>query len=179
VKKNVFTIIGAYITFFKTWTVLYSHILYFLSVYRLSRARRTIENAFGVFANRFRIFRSAIHAKPETVEHEIRACLVLHNMLIKEDSQFYIEKKMVDHFGPDGELIDGGWRNEGLGSCFSNLSPVGGNHSTEAKQVRDTLAHYYSNDGQVPWQRRIVNCDGRQLRQDVDNDQSSDDPDLA
>ena len=132
-----------------------------------------------MLVNRFRIFRGAIHATPENVEHYLRAAIVLHNLLIREDSHFYANQQLVDHFAQDGQLIDGGWRHEEQGSCFNNLAPVGGNHTTEATQVRDTLAIYFSHDGQVPWQRRMVNYDGFR-REIVDSDdQPSDDPDLA
>ena len=47
--------------------------------YRFSRARRIIENAFGILAARFRFFRHPIHAKVETVQNITKACVALHN----------------------------------------------------------------------------------------------------
>ena len=49
--------------------------------YRLSRARRVVENVFGIFANRFRVFRSPINLSPQKVETIVPAATVLHNYL--------------------------------------------------------------------------------------------------
>ena len=49
--------------------------------YRLSRVRRFSENAFGILAAKFRVFRSAIISKPEYVNKLIFASVVLHNYL--------------------------------------------------------------------------------------------------
>ena len=46
--------------------------------YRFSRARRIIENSFGILAARFRIFRHTIHAEVETVQNITKACVALH-----------------------------------------------------------------------------------------------------
>lgn len=49
--------------------------------YRLSRARRIVENAFGILANRFRIFMKPIALSPENVELTVLAACSLHNFL--------------------------------------------------------------------------------------------------
>ncbi|KYN01655.1 Putative nuclease HARBI1 [Cyphomyrmex costatus] len=53
--------------------------------YRLSRARRTIENTFGILASQWRVFRKSIIAQPETAKLIVQATVCLHNWLRKED----------------------------------------------------------------------------------------------
>ena len=50
--------------------------------YRLSRARRTIENAFGIAASRFRIFRRPIIARVHVVVNITKSVVALHNYLM-------------------------------------------------------------------------------------------------
>jgi hypothetical protein len=47
--------------------------------YRLSRARRVVENAFGIAASRFRILRGEIIAIPVKVQRITMAVVALHN----------------------------------------------------------------------------------------------------
>ena len=49
--------------------------------YRLSRARRIVENAFGMLAQRFRVFLTTINVRPKTAEKIVMASCILHNML--------------------------------------------------------------------------------------------------
>ena len=49
--------------------------------YRLSRARRTSENAFGILAGRFQIYKKPINTLPENVKDIVFATVVLHNYL--------------------------------------------------------------------------------------------------
>ena len=60
--------------------------------YRISSARRVIENSFGNLAARFRIFRRPINAKFAHVESFTTASIALHKYLMKgkifESSQY-------------------------------------------------------------------------------------------
>ena len=80
--------------------------------YRLSRARRTIENAFGVLSARWRIFRRPIRANVDTVQHIIKATIALHNYLLLTENACYIPSGFVDCWSANGELISGKWRGE-------------------------------------------------------------------
>lgn len=62
--------------------------------YRLSRTRRTVENAFGIMANRFRVFLSTIPFSVEKVELITYACCILHNFLLKKKVQWYIPSEL-------------------------------------------------------------------------------------
>lgn len=55
--------------------------------YRISRARRTVESAFGIFANKWRIFHTAICMLPETANIIVAASVCLHNYILKEEQQ--------------------------------------------------------------------------------------------
>lgn len=55
--------------------------------YRFPRARRTVESAFGIFSNRWRIFRHAICMLPETADIITTASLCLHNFVMTEEEQ--------------------------------------------------------------------------------------------
>ncbi|XP_064469627.1 uncharacterized protein LOC135384349 [Ornithodoros turicata] len=78
--------------------------------YRLSRARRLIENAFGILANRWRILRRPFKAKRENVERIVKACVVLHNFVMKTSSMFYNPIGYTDYEDSCGNLQSGAWR---------------------------------------------------------------------
>lgn len=54
--------------------------------YRLSRARRIVENAFGILANHFQVFMTPMRLSPEKAEIVVLACCSLHNMLRSSSS---------------------------------------------------------------------------------------------
>ena len=52
--------------------------------YRLSRARRLVENSFGILTNRFRIFLTTIDLNISTVENLVTSACIIHNLMVDE-----------------------------------------------------------------------------------------------
>ncbi|XP_060809351.1 uncharacterized protein LOC106139025 isoform X3 [Amyelois transitella] len=50
--------------------------------YRLSRARRIVENAFGILQERFELCQKGIQVQPKYIDNIILACTCLHNFII-------------------------------------------------------------------------------------------------
>lgn len=86
--------------------------------YRLSRARRVVENSFGIMAARFQILRKPIIGNGVLVQNIILCCSALHNMhLLREDSippkqRVYMPPGYADMFKSNGKIKEGRWRNE-------------------------------------------------------------------
>lgn len=116
--------------------------------YRISRARRQVENVFGICASRFRIFRRPIIAAVDTVTSVTKAVVALHNYLM-----------FGRHFGNTSEYCpsgyaEGDWKLENVETeGFQQLSNAGShNYSKDAKRIRDDFRDYFCGGGSVPWQ---------------------------
>ncbi|XP_053964136.1 uncharacterized protein LOC128867068 [Anastrepha ludens] len=59
--------------------------------YRLTRCRRTVECAFGLLANKWRIFHTPILVQPDFIDEIVKACCILHNFVRKRDGINYEE----------------------------------------------------------------------------------------
>ena len=66
--------------------------------YRLSRARRISEKAFGILANRWRVLRKPFSLQPEKVKIITFAILILHNWLRSGSSsgRIYVPPNLID-----------------------------------------------------------------------------------
>ena len=134
--------------------------------YRLSRARRIIENSFGIMASKFRIFRRPIIANPEKVTKITKAACCLHNYLKISEScspssqRHYCPPGYADHEDRSGNLIPGNWRlqpSEGI----HDIQRLGSNTFTRsAAEMRDAFMDYFiSTHGSVSWQiNHVRNC---------------------
>lgn len=102
--------------------------------YRLCKARKYVECAFGILSNKWRVFHSALNLSKDTAIEVVKACVVLHNIVREMD----------------------GYRPADLVECA--LKPVNNNNSTEAPKqsgrgTRTCFANYFvSDEGSLPWQ---------------------------
>lgn len=122
--------------------------------YRLSRARRTVENAFGILMMRWGCLRNELQSKPEKVRVIVAACCALHNYMMKEGSE-YVTPTMIDRFNADGERIDGDWR------MIEQLTPIRNYHlpgrpKDDAFFLRDQLKRYVNEIDIIPNQEKYA-----------------------
>ena len=121
--------------------------------YRLSRARRIVENAFGILAHRFRCLLTTMQQKPKNVATIALTCVVLHNLLrTKKMREVIVEDQEDDHHN----MIPGAWRNDP--PLTDGISDFARNTATEAAKLqREYLSAYYNSEaGSVPWQNEMV-----------------------
>lgn len=125
--------------------------------YRLSRARRVVENAFGIMSNRFRIFRRPIDIEVTKVTSLVLATCALHNFLRKSShsSADYVPPGFVDMENADGTFTPGEWRNNIPTNGLLPLSHHPYTHSHAAKAIRAEFAEYFMSEGVVPWQEKM------------------------
>lgn len=123
--------------------------------YRLSRARRTVENAFGILASRFGVFQKPINLGPEKAALITLACCYLHNFLIETNQNFYSSKNvLIEENIQTGEIESG---SEITGNLLTPLKKTPARIiSLEAKTVRDEYCSYFCREGQVPWQFNMI-----------------------
>ena len=123
--------------------------------YRLSRARRISENAFGILASRFRVFLGRIFLNPDDAVDLIMAAVSLHNFLRRNFGAQYIPPGTVDVETENYDIEPGNWRDD------PRLDPLVTsryrNPKLQAKQNRETLEAYFETPmGRVPWQEIAI-----------------------
>ncbi|GFT51223.1 protein ALP1-like [Trichonephila clavipes] len=119
--------------------------------YRLSRAQRVSENAFGILAARFRVFGTTILTSVPNTKLIVLAACSFHNFLTNKSKNTYIPEDCADREDIlNGVLIEGNWRQNTnpLISC-QRISSRGSNY---AKDLRDRFCNFFNSEGAVPWQ---------------------------
>lgn len=122
--------------------------------YRLSRARRTVENAFGILANRLRVFLTNIAVEPDKVTCITLATLALHNFLMAKASEAYMPPTLMDTEDDNHRAIPGTWRRGG--ALDSVALSRARNATATAKLQRNQLKAYFQSAGSVYWQEDMI-----------------------
>lgn len=123
--------------------------------YRLSRARRVVENVFGILASRFRCLLTTMQQEPDRVSTITMACCVLHNLL-RMKTPTTTEEGTAPHPAGRGDGVDDtlvqATEMHDLGRPYTGHNP-----SRLAKEQRDYLVQFVNSPhGSVPWQDNMI-----------------------
>jgi hypothetical protein len=123
--------------------------------YRLSRARRVVENSFGILVSRFRVFSTNIAVDIAHVDKVVLAACALHNYLLSDNYAQYVSPGLLDYEDTENhEVHVGSWHDRKLPSTGV---PHNNNPPVAAKLKRDLLANYFcSPAGEVAWQGNMI-----------------------
>jgi len=91
------------------------------------------ENAFGILAQKFRIFKRNIKSSPENVDYIISAACVLHNFIRQRNyKSAYQTKNTITA------------ETSGTAQILNSLPPQGGRATNNAFAVREIFKDYFS-----------------------------------
>lgn len=125
--------------------------------YRLSRARRVVENAFGILTSKFRMYKSPIPLKTSTARVAVMATVCLHNFLRQYNIDNCSDGTEINDDEPasvetENTVLD---NNKGL----RRLSATKGRINSTAIKQRQDLTNYFMNEGAVAWQYSAAGLD--------------------
>lgn len=120
--------------------------------YRLSRARRVVENAFGIMASRWRIYNKPMNTSLATTEAIVQATICLHNFLMTKDR--YCDDNFGDNVNYNSIMANDLWRQNLLetSAIQDHQNASSNNYSKEAAEIRDRFTDYFITEGAISWQ---------------------------
>lgn len=111
--------------------------------YRLSRARRIVENAFGILAAKWKIYRRPIISSVENAKRIVKATVALHNFIICNE-----ENVLPMHTYSRMTSEDRNITSKGLNS----LPVCRGRSNSRGIEVRNAFSKYFVGSGAVSFQ---------------------------
>lgn len=112
--------------------------------YRLSRARRIVENTFGILTQTWRVYCRRLQVSAGTADSVIKATCILSNYLRSEDRNDTEAESHEDD--EDDEDVD-------VGELGAIRVLRGNRASAEALRVRDAFKQYFTSPaGRIHWQ---------------------------
>lgn len=122
--------------------------------YRLSRARRVVENTFGILASRFRLLHSTLSINTENVDIIVLACCVLHNYLSKKNAVYVTDTSVDNEDVTNLVFRPGEWRETHslVPLCQTNVRQ----RNEAGNEVRNTFTTYFNNEGKLSFQEDML-----------------------
>ena len=115
--------------------------------YRLSRARKTVECAFGILVARWRIYRQPIVARTSTAIKAVQATIILHNFIINKELDVSPQERRYSNIqDEDRNLLA---TSNGL-IAVNNIRTA--SRRSAAVKIRDDFAHYFEHINPLAWQ---------------------------
>lgn len=151
--------------------------------YRLGRARRIVENAFGIMANRFRCLLKPMELSVESAKLATIACCILHNFMLSRNTTTRANyfSAIADRELLTGEFVNGNWRS-GIRLRPMPISRHANATSNEATAIRTHFLNYFNNEGAVEFQNNDNLLQDERIADDEQvlnqNDETDDDNDI-
>jgi len=111
--------------------------------YRLSRARRVVEQAFGIMSQRFRVLGRPMPLAPEKAKLVVKTTCCLHNFLLRD-------RQAAEIYMTHNPVVC----ESETGTDMASMSQQGGNrYAADAGATRDKFCEYFNSaEGAVSWQ---------------------------
>lgn len=119
--------------------------------YRLSRARKCVESAFGKLVAKWQCLGRTMFCLPDRAQKIVSACCILHNLLSEEPT--ISEHSQCDHYDENGQFIEGEWRLVQSSSQAETLP----RYTKDPKTIRENFKQYVNSArGSLKWQKKSV-----------------------
>jgi hypothetical protein len=127
--------------------------------YRNCRARRIVENIFGLTSSVFRVLSKPKLLEPEKAQLLVMTIACLHNFLRRSPAlaAIYTPPGTFD-YEENSPVIEGSWKamsNENMTSLFP-IRKIARKPNRKAKEIREELAAYFLSGGRVEWQNECA-----------------------
>lgn len=122
--------------------------------YRQCRARRVVENSFGILACRWGVLLTTIAMNPESVRNIVQACICLHNLMrIRYPA---LQNDDLNQFAPGDRTGRGEWRDARVMHDITQRE-AGDAAQRQGKMLRNYLKAYFMTEaGRVDWQDEMA-----------------------
>jgi hypothetical protein len=107
-----------------------------------------VENAFGILANRFRVFLAPILLVPEKVQTIVLTACLLHNFLRGKLIQNSLTEASVEADIVTVQSSGQSWLS--LARCQQRR------YTDQANEIRNEFCEYFSSEGSVAWQESML-----------------------